>query len=373
MVFRKSLTRELTVTSIGVFLVLFAILLTTQTINMLGRAAQGRVANEAVAALIGFWALGFFPVLLILTIFITVMVVLGRAWRDHEMAVWFSSGMSLTRWIAPVLRFTLPFTLLIIIGTSFIGPWAQYRSKEYAQNLKQREEISALAPGVFKEAQGGKRIYFIESYSPEDGASRNLFVQSIEKDEVSTIFAEQGKLSVNNKGVRELVLDNGHRYIGEAGSGEFEIGQFKRYSVRMGESPRLIEPASDSETRSTLELFAGHTASDRAELAWRLSMPLSSLILALLAIPLAYYNPRSGHAYNLVMALGAYLLYQNGLWLLRDWIAHDKISSALGILPIHLLMLGIALGLIWYRNRPTGFVAAAWNARRQQNRTKTRA
>ena len=93
-------------------------------------------------------------------------------------------------------------------------------------------------------------------------------------------------------------------------------------------------------------------------------MPLSSLILALLAIPLAYYNPRSGHAYNLLMALGAYLLYQNGLWLLRDWIAHDKIPSSLGILPIHGLMLALALGLIWYRNRPTGFIFAAWKARK---------
>lgn len=365
MLFRKSLTRELTTTSIGVFLVLFSILLTTQTINLLGRAAQGRVANEAVAALIGFWALGFFPVLLILTIFITVMIVLGRAWRDHEMAVWFAAGKPLSAWIGPIMRFTLPFVLLIGLGSMLIGPWAQLRSQEYAENLKQREEISALAPGVFKEAQGGKRIYFIERFDPGSGAARNLFVQTVEKDEVSTIFAESGHMRINPKGERELVLENGKRYVGNAGAGNYEVGEFRRYSVRIGEAPKLVVASSDAGTRSTRELLAGHTPQDRAELAWRFSLPLSGLVLALLAIPLAYYNPRSGHAYNLVMALGAYLLYQNGLWLFRDWIKTDKLGSSLGILPIHLLMLALALGLIWYRSRPTGFVAAAWRARKQ--------
>ena len=358
MLFRKSLTRELTTTSIGVFLVLFLILLTTQTINMLGRAAQGRVANEAVAALVGFWSLGFFPVVLILTVFVSVLVVLGRAWRDHEMAVWFAAGQPLSAWIGPVLRFTLPFTLLIALGTTVIGPWAQTRSSEYAQTLKQREEISAIAPGVFKEAQGGRRIYFIERFDPATGAARNLFVRSVEENGLSTIFAERGFVRTNEKGERELVLENGHRYLGEAGRGDFEVGKFERYTVRIGAPPKLIGAIADVDMMPTAALLAENSPKARAELAWRLSLPLSSLILALMAIPLAYYTPRAGHAYNLLVALGAYLAYQNGLWLFRDWIKSDKLGSALGILPMHFIMLAIALALIWYRSRPTGFIGA---------------
>ncbi len=352
MLFQKSLTRELTYTSIGVFSILLAILLSTQTINMLGRAAQGRIASDAIFALIGFWSIGFFPVLMILTIFVSVIVTLTRMWREHEMAVWMASGKSLTDWIWPVLRFALPLSLLIAVGTMLVEPWAVQRSKEYAETLKQREEMTALSPGVFKESRSSDRVYFIESYSVLSGATRNVFVQSIKAGEVSSIFAKSGQLSTDKDGNRILVLENGRRYTGEPGSGAFEVAEFEHYTLKISETERIVRPELDSETRPTLALLASDQPADRAELAWRISLPICALVLALLAIPLSYFNPRSGHAYNLVFALGAYLLYQNLMWLLRDAIGSGKLTSALGILPAHAAMLALAAALLYYHNRP---------------------
>lgn len=354
MLFKKSLTRELTYTSIGVFFILLAILLTTQTINLLGRAAEGRLANEAVAAMVGFWTLGFFPVLMILTVFVSVLVVLTRMWREHEMAVWLASGKSLRDWIAPVMRYALPLALLIAITTLVVEPWAQQRSSEYADMLKQREEMTALAPGVFKESHSSDRVYFIEGYSASSGATRNVFVQNIANGKVSSVFAREGQLGRDVHGNRTLTLFNGRRYVGEPGSAAFEVVAFDRYSIKISDNVRVTPTELNSGMRPTLALLHSDQPKDRAELAWRLSMPISALLLALLAIPLSYYNPRAGHAYNLLAALGAYLLYQNLLWLLRNWIASGKIPSALGILPAHLLILLLALALFHYRNRPAG-------------------
>lgn len=352
MLFQKSLTKELTYTSIGVFFILLAILLTTQSINLLGRAAQGRIANDAIAALIGFWTLGFFPVLMILTVFISTLVVFTRMWREHEMAVWLAAGKSLRDWIKPVMAFALPLSLLVALGTLVVEPWAQQRSKEYAEILKQREEMSALAPGVFKESKSSDRIYFIENYSVSTGATRNVFVQTIRNGEVSTVLAKEGKLGTDEQGNRTLTLKNGRYYVGEAGKGDFEVTEFQEYTIKISESPRTVTGELSSGEKDTLDLLQSQLPQDRAELAWRLSLPLCALILALLAIPLSYYNPRAGHAYNLMFALLAYLAYQNMLWLLRSWIASDKLPSALGILPAHLLMLALALALLHYRNRP---------------------
>ena len=352
MLFQKSLNRELTYTSIGVFLILFAILLSTQTINMLGRAAQGRIASDTIFAMIGFWSIGFFPVLMILTIFVSVIVVMTRQWREQEMAVWLASGKSLADWVLPVLRFALPLCLLVGVGTTVIEPWAVQRSKEYAETMKQREEMTALAPGVFKESRSNDRVYFIESYSPLSGAARNIFVQITRQGEVSSIFPKEGQLSADQHGNRTLVLQQGQRYSGEPGSGNYEVLAFERYTLKLSDAEPIVRPELDSETRPTLTLLQSSLPHDRAELAWRLSLPLCGLILALLAIPLSHYNPRGGHAYNLLFALGAYLLYQNLLWLLRDAIANDKLPTALGILPAHLLMLGLAIALLYYRNRP---------------------
>lgn len=351
MVFQKSLTRELTFTAVGVFVVLLAILVTTQTINLLGRAAEGRVANEAVAALIGFWALGLFPVLLILTVFVSVLVVMTRLWRDHEMAVWLASGLSLKTWIKPVLRFALPLAILVGVSSLLIGPWAEQRSREYAEILKQHEDVSAISPGIFKESHSSSRVYFVENFSGENGSASNIFMQDMGKGKISSIFAKSGRIVTNDQGERMLVLENGRRYVGNPGEADYEVAEFARYSLIINDQPKLIGPATARQALSTAYLVQSDKPRDKAELAWRLSMPLSTVILALLAIPLSYFNPRSGHTYNLLLALLAYFVYQNTLTLVRNWVMQERLGSYAMLAP-HLLMLLAALGLLAYRNRP---------------------
>lgn len=351
MVFHRSLTRELTFTAVGVFVVLLAILVTTQTINLLGRAAEGRIANEAVAALIGFWSLGLFPLLLILTVFISTLVVLTRVWRDHEMAVWLSSGIGLKDWIWPLLRFALPFAAIVAMLTLYVSPWAAYRSKEYAEVLKQREEMSAISPGIFKESGSANRVYFIEQYSALHGTARQVFMQEISEGKVATILARAGKVTTNGYGERVLELSDGRRYVGTPGQADFEEAHFERYRVILGEAPPTIGEITHIQSRPTAALLASDSPSDKAELAWRLSLPAACVLLALLALPLSYFNPRSGHTYNLVYALIAFLLYQNALTLVRNWIGSDKLPPAT-MAAVHLALLALALALIWLRSQP---------------------
>jgi len=102
MIFQRAALREFANTAIAVFVALFAILLTTQLIRLLAEAAGGKLASEAVVALLGFGALNYLPVLLSLTLFISVLMSLSRSYRDSEMVVWFSCGKSLTAWVRPV-------------------------------------------------------------------------------------------------------------------------------------------------------------------------------------------------------------------------------------------------------------------------------
>ena len=95
MIYRRQFIKELSWTAVGIFLILLVVLVTTQTINLLGRAASGRVAIDAVTTLIGFWTIGLTPVLLILTAYISILSVLTRYWRDSEMVIWLSCGLSL--------------------------------------------------------------------------------------------------------------------------------------------------------------------------------------------------------------------------------------------------------------------------------------
>jgi lipopolysaccharide export system permease protein len=202
--------------------------------------------------------------------------------------------------------FTIPLALLVGIVSLFIAPWAEERSQVYAEILKRREEISAIAPGVFKETGSGSKVYFIESYGGQHGAATRIFMQDLSEGKVSSIFAQRGYISVNEDNERVLVLEDGRRYVGEPGKSDYEVGSFKRYSVLIGTNQKLAAPPNNRQAQSTSSADRQQRPGLALELVWRLSMPLSCLVLACWPFRLSYYNPRSGHAYNLVVALLAF-------------------------------------------------------------------
>ena len=130
MIYQRNFIKELSFTAVGIFVVLLAVLVSTQAINLLGRAADGRVAIDAVLALVGFWVIGMTPLLLVLTAFISTLTVLTRYWRDSEMSVWLSCGLALRQWIRPVMQFAVPFAILIAVMQALgdaVGRTAQPR------------------------------------------------------------------------------------------------------------------------------------------------------------------------------------------------------------------------------------------------------
>ena len=128
MIFQRALLREFGNLALAVFATLFAVTLTTQLIRLLGQAASGQVLSEGVLALLGFSALNYLPVLLSLTLFVTVLMAISRSYRDSEMVIWFSAGQSLIAWVRPVLTFALPLVGVIAVLSLFLSPWAWTRA-----------------------------------------------------------------------------------------------------------------------------------------------------------------------------------------------------------------------------------------------------
>src|SRR5206468_6224351 len=122
MIFQRALQRELASVAGATFTVLFSILATWTLIPILGKAAGGKVASSDVLALIGFAVLNYLPTILVLTSFISVLVVVTRSYRDSEMVVWFASGQSLARWVRPVLVFGLPIAAVVAVLSLVVVP-----------------------------------------------------------------------------------------------------------------------------------------------------------------------------------------------------------------------------------------------------------
>lgn len=78
-------------------------------------------------------------------------------------------------------------------------------------------------------------------------------------------------------------------------------------------------------------------------------MPLSALILALLAIPLSFVNPRAGRSLNIIMAILIYMIYSNLLGMTNVWVTREKVGVILGLWGVHAGMFLVLLALFYWR------------------------
>ncbi len=359
MIFERSLVRELFNTASAIFIALLTIVLTIALVRVLGQAASGQVDNGAVLALIMFASLNNLPVLLQLTVFITILLALTRSFRDSEMVVWQSSGLGLTRWLKPVMRFVIPVALVVGITSLFITPWANRQASEFKARYEQRNEVARVAPGQFRESADGSKVFFVEGFDASTATVQNVLVNTVKDGKISVIVSKTGHIERQSNGDEFLIMNNGRRYEGAPGRPDYKIMEFERYGVRI--ESRSPDFSGDDSTRikSTMDLLTEWTPRAKGELVWRIGLALSVLALAVLAIPLSFVNARAGRSANLIVALLVYFIYNNAMNVVQSSTARGRMSFAIAWWLVHLLVLALAVAMLAWRNR----VPQSWRSR----------
>lgn len=360
MIFQRAALREFASTALTVFVALFAIVLSTQLVRLLGQAAGGKVASEAVMALLGFGALRYLGVILSLTLFISVLLAMSRTWRDSEMVVWFATGLPLSAWVRPVVLFALPMVAAVAALSLYLSPWSQVKSAEFRTRMSNRDDVAQMSPGSFRESSQANRVFFVESGDGSDGAVKNIFVSSNDKGRVGVTVAADGYTQTLASGDRFVVLLHGRRYEGLPGTPEFRVMEFERYAVRI--ETKEAQGADERPNVLTVqELLADPSPPNMGELAFRIGLPIAALNLALLAIPLSFVNPRAGRANNLLMALLIYLVYSNLLSITQAMVAQGKLSFGGVMWTLHGgMFLLLSAMFVW---RMYGHLPRAWRSR----------
>ena len=349
MLFRRALLRELIYNYFGVFLILLTITLTTLFIRLLGEAARGELAVEAVLAFLGFGIFNFLPLLLSLSLFIAIIMALSRAYRESEMVVWFSAGLSLSAWVRPVMSFALPVILAIAVLNLAVIPWALSKKDEFRQLLDNRDELSIISPGMFTESKQADKVYFVEGLEANGTRVKNIFMQSMENDKLGITVAQTGTHRQLANGERYLVLDNGRRYEGVPGQADYKVAEFGRYWMRLEPQSVALHRDYGANALPTKTLLTHPSPVNLAEFVWRCGFPLSATILALLAIPLSFVNPRAGRSFSLILALLIFVIYNNLLGIIEAWVEQQKIGFIAGLLGVHLVMAAIMLLMFYQR------------------------
>lgn len=349
MLFKTALRRDLSNLAGVVFATLFTVMVTTSLIRWLGRAANGLTDTASVLPMIAFGAINLLPVLLVLTVYVAVLMALTRAYRDSEMVIWFSSGRSLTDWIAPVLGFVTPVAALVALVAFIGGPWATQQSNEYQTRFSQREDISRVSAGQFRESASAGRVFYVESLNDDNTEVRNVFVAQTDAQREVIVVSQRGQIETMSNGDRYLVLENGRRYDGEPGSASLRLMEFDRYGLLLEGRADGSGAASSARTISVAQILADPSPINLAELHWRLSLPISAFMMALLAIPLSAVNPRMGRSVNLILALLIYVVYNNMLSVVSAWIGQGRVSFSLGVWVVHAGLAVVIVFLFWRR------------------------
>jgi lipopolysaccharide export system permease protein len=286
---------------------------------------------------------------LILTSFISVLAVVTRSYRDSEMVVWFASGLSLSRWVRPVLNFGLPLVALTAFLSFYATPWAKTKSAEFIDRFEKREDLLKVSPGQFKESSSTDRIFFVEAVSGNSGVVQNVFVNTADKNGNTIIVAKEGVIEQDAKGNRFLVLKNGRRYQGMPGQADFQSMEFERYNMRVSTQSQVIGAEQPVDALATETLLANPTRYALAELFWRIASPVTCLLLMLLAIPLGFVNPRAGSSANLIIALLIFFTYSNLTKLVETSVKQGKVSFGMAWWPLHLAAALFVLALFAWR------------------------
>ena len=349
MLFDSTLRRDLARSFGATLVVILTIVLTIMLIRTLGQAALGRVAPQDVVLLLGYIALGQLPTMLALSLFIAVVATLGRMYRDSEMAIWFTSGVGLTRFVRPVLRMSWPVLLVVALLALFVWPWANKRTAELKERFERRSDLSRVAPGQFQTSSDGKRVFFIERDSEDSRVGRNVFILSMLGDTESVTTARSGHTDMEGED-RFLVLDRGQRNEQDLRSGGKTLSRFETLKVLAGE--RVLSSASDlpPKARRTIDLLRQPTPRHQGELVWRLGLLLGCANLLLLGIGVSASNPRRASNWNLLFALLSFVVYYNLISLSQTWVANGKAGMGTALVLVHGGAFLVAMGVLWWRD-----------------------
>ena len=360
MLFDTTLRRDLARTFGGTLVVILTIVLTMMLIRTLGQAAGGAVAPQDVVLLLGYVALGHLPTMLSLSLFIAVVASLGRMYRDSEMAIWFASGLPLTRFVRPVLRMGWPVLLVVAVLVLFVWPWGNRQSADLRDRYQQRSDLSRVAPGVFQTSRDGKRVFFIERDSPSAMDAKNVFILANNGTRESVTSARGGRLEAVD-GDRWLILERGQRNETDSASGDKMLSQFERYSVLASERAVLRAEERPPKAMRTIDLLRSPTQRNQGELVWRVGLLCGATNLLLLGIGLSATNPRRASNWNLLFALLGFVVYYNAINLSQAWVSGGRVGMGAALVALHGGAFVLAMSLLWWRDHST--VVSLWPRR----------
>jgi lipopolysaccharide export system permease protein len=341
----RYILREVVASWLLVTGVLLVILLTNQIARVLERAAEQQYPQGVVLELIGLGTLQYLSILMPIGLLLGVLLAFGRLYHDTEMAAAQACGVGPSRIYVPIGGLALGVTALIAWLTLDLGPRAFMRTLALRAEAVRAGQFAPVAPGKFRTFGAGDVVVYAQG-ADTDGTLLNVFVERDRQGRVEVALAERARHEIAADGQSHTItLYRGERFEGAPGSSQFRIVRFAEQTIPV-EMPRLADAIKTLEAAPTRALLQSSKLDARAELHWRIAMPVMCVVLTLLAVPLSRLRPRQGRYARIWIGVVIYFVYSNLTNAGKVWIERGTTPEALGLWWIHAVIVLFALCVI---------------------------
>jgi lipopolysaccharide export system permease protein len=348
MIFRKYIIKEVAITAVAVLMILALIYVSGRYVEYLGDAASGKLGRDMILKMMGLKLVNATVQLIPICMFFAVLLVLGRMKQSQELVTIYASGIGRNFVMKTVSITAFAFAVVVFILAFFTAPWSEQRSSDLEARANAEADINGIAAGRFKELRDGNRIVYVSELSEDRSRMQGVFMQYREEETLGLVKAKEATLKEDENASRHLVLHNGSRYIGKGNNLDFTVTDFETYSIRLDQKKE--DPRNKLSAVSTAELMAQGDNFAVAELQWRLSFPLATIMLALLGAAMTLGHGRETRYGNIILALLIFFLYRNLLAIARSLIKSGEIDGVIGLWWVHAIML-VTIVLVFNKDR----------------------
>lgn len=356
MIIQRYVVREVLQKFLSVLALLLVIFASFSFVKFLAQAAGGTLSSALIFELLVLSVIAKLPLLIPLALYAAVLMGLGRLYSDSEMVAMIACGVGLGRIVSAVFWMAVVICMLAMVLSLHVAPKISVlRADVYAQ-AKEESEITLIYPGRFKELRDGELTLYVESLTDDGRVMQNVFAQVRKNGREDIIVAQTAKKRVEGHfGHQYIVAQDGHRYTGRPGDLDYELTRFGSHGFLIEQGN--TEPSfRKQDAYPTLELMRSDRAVHQAAFQARLSKPISIVLLAMLAIPLARSAPRQGKYAKLFTAFLVYFAYNNGVEVFQKFIERGDITPLIGVWPVHLAVAGLAAFLVLSQSLAPGYL-----------------
>ena len=351
MIIQQAFVRETTNTWIAVTIIIVAIFSVTRLVGFLGSAADGSIPIESVLVLLALKLVSYLDVILVLSLYLSALLVLGRWISDREMTALNTSGIGLAGFLMPAMALFVISGTIVGVFSLYLGPLAGQIGDNIEHDFRNRSDIVGVSVGEFNQIRGGSWVYFIAGQNPDSGIFSDIFLYSGDAGNDEVITAKTGYIALDETADGDLlVLQNGSQYRIDANQDTFSVADFETYStrLRMPDTQSLHVPVKN---RSTPALLYRQDPQNQVELHWRLSKIFMLGVLLLLALSFTSPSYRKGRFLSMLFAFLIYFLYSNMLGAATTLSGKGPLSPQAVLWLTHLMFLIVGAILFYFRYR----------------------